>query len=144
MTVVVVLVVLVVIALAGSALLKVSMAQRQFARGAERRLQREWLLESGIERVLARLEVDRDYAGETWSISAGDLGLSAGGSPGRTAGNADQAAAVVTIAVERVPADASRRQIRVQADYPRGDLNHARQSKQMLIDLEPKKRGVAP
>jgi hypothetical protein len=143
-TVVLVLVILVIIAFAGSALLKVGLAQREFARGADRRLQAEWLLESGVSRALARLDVDRDYAGETWPLSAGELGLPYAGRASGAAGTADTRAAVVTIAVARVPGEASRRQIRIQTDYPRGPERHGRHSKQMLIDLEPTNRGVAP
>ena len=52
---------------------------------------------------LARLALDRDYTGEAWAISAADLGL-----PERTPrqparpNKSDGAAAVVTIAVEKV------------------------------------------
>ena len=54
MTVVAVLVCLVVITLVTGALLKTVLAQREFARGRERRLQAEWLVESGLQRVRAR------------------------------------------------------------------------------------------
>jgi hypothetical protein len=144
MTVVAVLVVLVVITLASSALLRAGLAQREFARGAERRLQSEWLVESGMERARARLDLDRDYTGETWSLSAGDLGLPPAESPVREAGSTDRAAAVVTIAVARVQGSALERQVRVEAEYPRGAQRPARQSKQMLIDLEPTKGGTVP
>jgi type II secretory pathway pseudopilin PulG len=144
LTVVAVLVCLVVITLVSSAVLKTVVAQREFARGRERRLQAEWLVESGLERVRARLDLDRDYTGETWALSTRDLGLPEEGRSDPAAENAAGAAAVVSIAVERVPGDALRRQVRVQADYPRDAPRRARQSRQMLIDLKPKKAGVAP
>jgi hypothetical protein len=142
-TVVTVLVILVIVGFAGSALLKVGLAERELARAAERRLQAEWLLESGVARGLARLDADHDYAGETWSLRAEDLWLPEAGSSRGGTGTTAEPAAVVTIVVERMPGEASRRQIRVQADYPRGAERRVRQSKQFLIDLEPTKRGVA-
>ena len=45
-------------------------------RSQERRLQAEWLAESGAQRAVARLARDHDYTGETWSLTARDLGLS--------------------------------------------------------------------
>ena len=75
MTVVAVLICLIVITLISGAVLKVGLAHRDLVRAQERRLQAEWLAESGVQRALARLAVDRDYAGETWPFSAADLGL---------------------------------------------------------------------
>ena len=75
MTVVAVLVCLLVMMLLGAALLKLALAEREQQPRSERRLQAEWLVESGLERARARLAADASYAGETWPLSAADLGL---------------------------------------------------------------------
>ncbi len=51
LTVVAVIVCLIVITITSGAILKVGLAHRDFARSRERRLQAEWLLESGLERA---------------------------------------------------------------------------------------------
>ena len=69
-TVVAVLVCLIIITMVGLAMLKLGRAQHDQVRTFERRLQAEWLAESGMERALARLASDGSYRGEIWSISA--------------------------------------------------------------------------
>jgi type II secretory pathway pseudopilin PulG len=141
MTVVALLICLILITLISAAILKLSTAQREFVRAQERRLQAEWLVESGVERCLAGLAANRDYAGETWPITAVDLGLLSQGNSTGGDHKVDQAAAVVTITVDRLPDNPVRRRVRVQADYPRDSPRRARHSKQILIDLEPTKAG---
>jgi len=144
MTVVAVLVCLVIVTVVSGAVLKVGLAHLALVRAQEHRLQAEWLAESGLQRALARLAVDRDYAGEAWPISATDLGLPVQPAAARTTQKADGAAAVVTIAVDRVEGGGTRRRIRVQADYPRDAPDRSRQSKQVIINLETRKPGVTP
>ena len=100
-----VLVCLIVLTLIAGAILRTGAAQREEGRSRERRLQAEWLAEAGLQRALARLDVDPGYSGETWDIDARELD------------SAD--AATVTIAVERTAGDAKLRTIRARADYPR-------------------------
>jgi hypothetical protein len=142
-TVVAVLMCLIVVMLIGAALLKIALAQRGINRDLERRLQAEWLVESGINRALARIAADRDYTGETWSISAADLGLPEPGQPSSSAKEADRAG-VVTIVVDRPAGETNRRRIRVQADYPRGEPHRSRHSQEISLDLEPRKAGATP
>ena len=85
MTVVAVLVCLIILTLISGAVLKVSVAQRELARSQERRLQAEWLAESGAERAVARLARDRDYAGETWSLERPRPGPERAGADGHIA-----------------------------------------------------------
>jgi hypothetical protein len=141
--VVAVLLCLIVVMLLGAALLKIALAQRGINRDLERRLQAEWLVESGINRALARIAADRDYTGETWSISAADLGLSEEGLAGSSAQKA-LTAGVVTIVVDRPAAETNRRRIRVQADYPRDEPRRSRHSQEFSLDLEPRKAGATP
>jgi hypothetical protein len=144
MTVVAVLACLIVLTLLGAALLKLSLARRQFNRELEHRLQADWLVESGIDRALARLATVNDYKGETWRLSAADLGLPE--SPGQALGPkpSGSAAAVITITVDHPRAESAGRRVRVQADYQAAGANRCRSSDELLVDLEPKKAGATP
>jgi len=144
MTVVAVMICLIVVTLASGAVLKVGLAYRARVQLQERRLQAEWLAESGVERALARLAVDRAYTGETWPISAADLGLPDQPPATGTTEKSQGAAAVVTIAVDPLEGVATRRRVRVQADYPRDAPGRSRHSKQVIINLETRKPGVTP
>jgi len=144
LTTVAVLVCLIVITLIGAALLKVGLAQRNQVRAQEHRLQAEWLAESGLDRALGRLAADGNYPGEEWPIRAEDLSVPAGAAPGQPSGSPAQPAAMITITVDGVKENANRRRIRVQADYPLDPPARSRHTKQLLIDLEPEKAGVAP
>jgi hypothetical protein len=124
-----VMVCLVVMTALAGVLLRAGQAGREAIRGEERRLQAEWLAESGLARASARLAEGRDYAGETWEIPAEAIG---GPDP-----------AVVTIAVETPDGQPGRRRVRVRADFPRGDLR-ARVGKQVVIDLGPAAKGDSP
>jgi hypothetical protein len=143
LTVVAVLVCLIVLVLVGGALLKLGLARRGLNRDFEHRLQAEWLVESGISRALARIEAERGYKGETWSLSAPDLGLPAQAPQaiGQKTGN--PAAAIVTIAVSEPKAKGRERLIRVQADFPPNGPRHLRCAQEILIDLEPKESGAS-
>lgn len=118
---VVVLICLVLIAMIGGALLRTGLVQRRRIQGEERRLQAQWLAESGLERAGARLAGSPSYRGETWQVPAADLG-------GPWSGT-------VTIAVEPVPARPGQRTVRVLADYPNGAGPRARQHKDAVVDL---------
>src|SRR5690349_24829298 len=99
-----IIVCLVVLTMICGALLKAGLVERRLIADQERRLQAEWLAESGLQRALARLATSADYAGETWEIAAQELG--------------GTAPAVVRITVERPAAQPVRRRVRVEADYP--------------------------
>jgi hypothetical protein len=126
------LVCLLIVAIIGGALLRIGAAERQRMTGEERRLQAEWLVESGLERAAARLAAGGDYAGETWDLAPGDLGRS---HPAR-----------VTIRVEPVANTPERRLVRVQADYPRDATLRARASKRLELPAGPaeKQKGAEP
>ena len=89
--------------------------------------------------MLARLARDHNYTGETWPITMSELGLPEATTSTGSTGQADRSAAIVTIVVEPIAAEANRRRIRVQADYPADSPRRSRHSKQMLIDLQPNK-----
>jgi Tfp pilus assembly protein PilX len=144
LTVVAVLVCLIILTLISGAILKASAARRQLAANQEHRLQAEWLAESGAQRAVARLAQNRDYAGETWSLAFEDLGQSERAKAANGSAGADNTAARITIGVERVPAGANRRRVRIQADYPVDEPRRSRHSKEIMIDLEPSKAGATP
>jgi Tfp pilus assembly protein PilV len=139
LTAVAVLVCLLIVTMISGALLKIGVAHRDFVRGQERKLQAEWLAQSGLDRALARLAAQPDYTGETWKLAPRDLGLSEPDS------DSSGPAALVHIAVERPenPGTAPRRLIKVQADYPPDAPHRARHSTQILVELSSLNRGVS-
>jgi Tfp pilus assembly protein PilX len=141
--VVAVLVCLVVIMLLGAALLKVALLERESSRETERRLQAQWLAESGLERARARLASDASYPGETWTLSAADLGLVESAPARADEGKREGAVGVVTISVDRSGGGISR-VVRVQAEYPRGGPHPLRHSEELRIDLQLEKTGAKP
>jgi type II secretory pathway component PulK len=83
-------------------------------------LQAGWLAEAGLERAAARLASQADYSGETWTISAGNLGGNDGG--------------VVRIRVEAVDGKPNRRSVHVEADYPDHPQYRVRETRQATMD----------
>lgn len=113
---------LLLVTLLSAALLKNAHMQRMLTRGEQRRMQAEWLAEGGLARASARIAVDPKYQGETWELTGADIG---GGEP-----------AVVTISLKSAEKDGGRRLLRVQADFPKGDVERARISKELAVDLK--------
>lgn len=106
-----------------TASLRMARTQRGAASEAEKRVQAEWLAESGMSRAVARLAADRKYAGETWKV------------PGKALGN--ESGATVEIGIEPVPEKSAERRIRVQASYPAGEASgRARQSRTLTVTLK--------
>jgi Tfp pilus assembly protein PilX len=124
---VVVLVCLIVVTLICGALLKVGLTERKVVRTEEDRLQAEWLVEAGLERGASRLKTGTDYTGETWTISAEDLG---GPDPG-----------LVTIVVETPTDHPDQRALKVRAEYPAGSAQAVRQSKRLVLKPRAADRG---
>ena len=103
-------------------LMGLASARRARARMEERRLQAEWLAESGLERAAAKLAAAPDYRGETWEPAAADLG-------GRDGG-------LVRIEVGPVENRPRRRHARAVAEYPRDSDRRARHTEHATIDLD--------
>jgi Tfp pilus assembly protein PilX len=127
---VVVLVCLLVMTLIFGSLLRLVHSQRALVRHDERRLQADWLAESGLERAAARLGNDPRYRGETWTFPADELG--------------DQSPGVVTITVEPRKGAENQRLVTVQADYPRDPPRRARARRQVTVELGPGQTGATP
>ena len=125
-----VLVCLLVMTLIFGSLLRLVQSQRALVSNQERRLQADWLVESGLDRAAARLGEDAAYRGETWTLPADELG-------GKTPG-------VVTIVVALRREAADQRLVTVQADYPRDPRRRARSRRQVIVNVDPKRVGVTP
>jgi Tfp pilus assembly protein PilX len=122
LTLVAALVCLIVASLICASLLRLAHSERSQVRSLERQTQAEWLAESGLDRAVTRLQLDRSYTGETWTFAPEAFG-------GRDSG-------VVRIGVSSGNSS-SARTIRVEADYPAGDDARARQSRTLIVDLRP-------
>lgn len=133
LTVVAVIVCLVVLLMLSGVILKVAAARRLVARQLERKVQADWLAESGLERAIGRLAADPAYKGETWNLTAADLDRP------QVTKNADPAASV-TIKVE--PTGAIRGQIIVVADFPPNPPDRVRRTKRLHVDLKPRNGAV--
>jgi type II secretory pathway pseudopilin PulG len=119
---------------------RIALFENRQARSAEDRLQTEWLAESAIQRAAAQLPENSEYPGETWRVTAVDLGRRATApeteqaaekSPdaaaeppakdkpaGENAGIGEPVLGEVLITVERVPDRPGARRVRVRADFP--------------------------
>jgi hypothetical protein len=116
-----VLIGLIIIGLICAGLLKVALARRSEVGSEERRLQTEWLAESGLERAWSRLATSGDYSGETWEIPTADFG--------------NRGAARVVIEIARVADQADHRKVRVQVDYPIGSNLRTRQTREIILKI---------
>ena len=101
--------------------LKLIAVQRQSVELQTRQIQASWLAESAVQRAAARLSAEASYRGETWNISAQDMG-----------GRDD---ATITICVDAVSGRPDRRTIHVEADCPTDPRQRARQGRDVLIRI---------
>jgi hypothetical protein len=99
-----------------------SVAQRREAETQIWTAQAQWIAEAAFERAAARLTADAKYAGETWTISAAELGGKDG--------------AQARIRVEKVGGWPSLRIVRVEADYPDDQVHRSRWSKKVAVDIK--------
>jgi hypothetical protein len=84
-------------------------------------LQSRWLAESALDRAAARLAADPKYRGETWHVSADDWKKLDGG----------EARIEVRPAADRP----GRYLVRAVADYPDDPLHHARETRELVVDV---------
>jgi Tfp pilus assembly protein PilV len=120
-----VLVCVVLVSLIALTLIKLTLAQRSQVQRELWRTQADWLAESGLERAAAKLANNSDYAGETWSVSAEQIG---GGRAGE-----------VHIKVSPMDGQPQQRRVREQAIFPAGTDQRAKSSKQVTVSV----RGAA-
>lgn len=117
-----VLVSLTIAAILFISLLGLAAAQQRQLRKQQIDLQATWLMEAGMERATARLGQDSNYTGETWRVSAQQIG-------GRDAG-------VVLCVVKRNGDSPHLCSVTVTADYPEQDRHRIRKSKTFEIGLQ--------
>jgi hypothetical protein len=96
-------------------LLKGTLDTHRQMRTHRQEVQADWLATAGVDRAIATLRQSSNYSGETWKISADELGD----------------AAEVIIKVEPA-AESNGRQITVQADYPAEEIHRSRKTKSIL------------
>lgn len=106
-----------------ASLLRLSVAERRRVQTEAWQMQAAWLAESGLERAAARLGADAAYQGETWRLSADQLGAAY--------------EAAVKIQVEAIPDEPERRRVRVEADYPDHPHQRARRTRAVVVQVEP-------
>ena len=121
-----VLIGLIIIGLICAGLLKVALARRAEVALEERRVQAEWLAESGLERASSRLAASGEYRGETWEIPAEDLG--------------GRGSAKVLIEIPPIADRLDHRKVRAQADYPTGSSLRTRQTREIIVKITPPSR----
>jgi hypothetical protein len=126
------LVCLLVMTLICGSLLRTIQTQRALVRSEERRLQADWLAESGLERACARLANDAEYQGETWSVTADQLG------------GKDNAAVTIQVAARPGKDGEIQRLVSVQADYPSDPSRRVRARRQAIVDIAARAREAAP
>jgi Tfp pilus assembly protein PilV len=102
--------------------IKLALSSYRVARAFSWSVQAQWLVESGMERAAAQLAADANYSGETWNISAKDLG-------GDDAG-------IVKIEVKKVPEHDKRRLIKVEAEFPDDPLDRVQYSKELTLEVK--------
>jgi hypothetical protein len=117
--VLVAMVCLCVLAVVIAALVKMSTAERTRLQTDAERLQADVLAESAMDRAAAKLAADPKYRGETWTLSAGELG-----------GDEEATAA---IRVEPVDGKPNMRLVKIQADYPNQLPHRIRRSLQAAV-----------
>jgi len=84
--------------------------------------QARWLADAGIDRAIAQVRQSDAYRGETWKVSADELGGIADGK--------------VTITVQAVDEHLGELRVTAQADYPDDDVHRVRQSRETTIHLK--------
>jgi type II secretory pathway component PulK len=94
-------------------ILKLIAVERQSVELQSRQMQAGWLADAALDRASARLAADANYRGETWTLSAKDIG-------GRDG-------ARIAIRVEEVAGKPDRRRVHVEADYPDDPERRSRQ-----------------
>lgn len=121
---------LLLVSATAAVLVRTTLAQRSLVRAEDQRIQADWLAHSAAARAAVKLEADATYSGETWQVSAEQLGQSH--------------AAVVAIAVSAVDENASRpdlasdqhRQIDLTVNYPAEGEQKVRLLRRVFVKAE--------
>lgn len=112
-------------------LLRSSVLEHRELKRHEHLSQANWLVQSGLDRAIARLRADANYTGETWHITATEM--SAGES--LESNSAMGHAAVVTIRVQSLAEPPGLTSIIVSADYPADSPGRVRSSQRIPLAI---------
>ena len=113
-----------------AALVQVALLRYATQQNHQRRAQATCLVESGLDRAVARLAADPAYKGETWTIAAAEF---------NPAADDDIPSALVRIEIKTVANNPHNREIHITADYADDLKSRARRSKQTAVTLIPSK-----
>ena len=83
--------------------------QHRLTTNQQYRLQSLWLAESAMQRAVAKLQLDRNYQGETWRIEPETFGNDKSG--------------VAVIQVVEIAVDPSHRRIVIESQYPDSEVH---------------------
>lgn len=105
------LVCLLVVGIFSASTIRRLVEQRRLATHQQYRLQTLWLAESARQRAVAKLNLDRNYEGETWRVEADTFG--------------DGKSGIAIIQVAEITEDHSQRRIMIESQYPESELYRA-------------------
>lgn len=108
--------------MAAAMLVKALDWQRDIVRADAIRLQVDWLAQSAVQRAAAKLNQEPEYTGETWALTADDLG-----------GNAT---AKLVIAAKKAAEPRTRREVQIQLEYQEAGELAAQLSRAAVVDTK--------
>jgi Tfp pilus assembly protein PilX len=111
---------LLVVTLVGAELTEAIAQHHRQSRLAEDRQQAFWIAESAVQRAVHALAKSPDYQGETWRLSAEDLGSGRAG--------------VATIKVGPAAGSTTQRRIAVQAYFPDDPVYRTLYERELILD----------
>ena len=111
---------LLVVMLVGAELTQAIAQHHRQSRLAEDRQQAFWIAESAVQRAVHALAKSPEYSGETWRLSAEDLGRGRGG--------------VATIKVGAAADSTARRRISVLAYFPDDPVYRTLYERELVLD----------
>ena len=107
--------------LIGTALINATLINYQHTRVAEQQMQSLWLADSAVQRAIYKLRESPDYSGETWEVTAAELG--------------GQFDGIVTIDV--VAQDQGGKKIVVEAVYPNHGQHRVVERRERVMTTTP-------
>lgn len=118
---------LVLVSATGAALVRTTLTQRSLVRSEDLRLQADWLVHSASARAAAKLSADAAYKGETWKVSADQLG------------QANAASIEITVSpINGVRPDLSpeqNRRVDITVNYPPESEQRVRLTRQVFVNV---------
>lgn len=116
-----ILVCLLLLTMTTGVLLRAAMLHREHTHTALPQSQARWLAHAAAEAATVQLKGDASWSGESWTVSAEELGGSD--------------AARLTVAVSQAPGRPGSRLVAITVDYPPDDPHRAHVEQQLRFDL---------